>query len=385
MYFAETFLAHYGWEGAALAALLLVTWGIQLRYRTLLCGRVASYRDNRRPEIRTEDPGVSVIIPMFSEDYAFVEERLPLILAQEYPDFEVVLVYVGCDGDFYEDLQRLRLTFPQIFVTHILLNPRFPISRKMALNVGIKLAHHECLLFTSTEALPASDRWLALMARGFRRGEVVLGYCGLERQRGAGNLLMRTWRLMHSADWLARAVRRRPYRGTLHNMGFTKSVYFGARGFNRLNMNIGEDDLFLQQVMTRDNVSVILSPRATLRERAWGGFGRWLDSERYNGSTERFYPAPVRAFTGWERVTHLLFLLATLCAVAIMPPEFGAAALLLAAVRYLVAALGVRRLARRLGETGIAGRYLLYDLAAPLLELVRGAVLLRCDRRVWRG
>ena len=38
-------------------------------------------------------------------------------------------------------------------------------------------------------------------------------------------------------------------------------------------MNIGEDDLFMQRVMSRDNVSVILSPRASLREKMWGGMG----------------------------------------------------------------------------------------------------------------
>ena len=79
--------------------------------------------------------------------------------------------------------------------------------------------------------------------------------------------------MMHSADWLARAVRRRAYRGTLHNFGFTKRIYFGANGFSHLNMNIGEDDLFMQKVMTRDNVSVILSPRGFAARKDVGRHG----------------------------------------------------------------------------------------------------------------
>ena len=69
---------------------------------------------------------MSVVIPLFSEDYSFVEERLPLILAQNYPDFEVVIVYVGHDSDFYEELVRLKQSFPQIVTTKIHLDPRFP-------------------------------------------------------------------------------------------------------------------------------------------------------------------------------------------------------------------------------------------------------------------
>lgn len=75
----------------------------------------------------------------------------------------------------------------------------------MALNVGIKSAHYEHLVFTSTDAVPQSDRWLALMAKGFTRGEIVVGYCGMEYGKGFTPYMMRVWRMMHSANWIARA------------------------------------------------------------------------------------------------------------------------------------------------------------------------------------
>ena len=384
MEFFNRIITHYGWEGTALAGVLLVMFGIQLYYYLFVYGRIPKYKDTRRPEILSETPPVSVVIPLFSEDYAFVEEILPLIVAQEYPDFEVVIVYVGRDTDFYDDLVRIKQSFPQITATKIELNPRFPISPKMALNVGIKSAHYEHLLFTTPDVYPTSDRWLSLMANGFRRGEIVLGYCGMERGKGFANYLIRTWRMMHSADWIARAVQRRAYRGTLHNYGFTKSLYFGANGFSHLNMNIGEDDLFMQRVMTRDNVSVILSPRASLREKMWGGMGWWTSQLRYFGSAFRFYPRAVKTFVRWEIGSRVLFFATVVCALAVMPPEYKLAALLLAVIRYVVVAFEVRRIARRLGEGGIAGRYFIYDLLGPLWAAALGAMLLRRDNRVWR-
>lgn len=384
MQFFDSFLRCYGWEGSALAGAILLMLGVQLYYYIFVYGRIPRYRNNRRAAVREEEPALSVIVPMFSEDSSFIEERLPLILAQNYPAFEVVIVYVGQNNDFYADLQQLRQSFPQIATTKIHLDPRFPISRKMALNVGIKSAHHECMVFTSTDACPQTDRWLSLMAKGFVRGDVVLGYCGVEYKKGVGNFLMRTWRLMHSAGWIARAVQRRPYRGTLHNMGFTKSLYFGANGFNHLNMNIGEDDLFLQRVMTSDNVSVILSPRASLREKTWGGAGWWMNRLRYYGSAVRFYPRSVKNFVEWELGSRLLFFAASVCALCVMPPEYRIAAALLIAVRYAVVAVEVRRVAGRLGEKGIAGRYFIYDLIGPFWALWLGMLLLRKDERVWR-
>ena len=384
MQFFDDFLACYGWEGAALAGSMLLLLCVQFHYYIFAYGRIPGYKNSRRAAELDSEPPVSVVVPLFSEDYSFVEERLPLILAQNYPDFEVVIVYVGHDADFYEDLARLKQSFPQIATTKIQLDPRFPISRKMALNVGIKSAHYECMVFTSTDAVPQTDRWLSLMAKGFMRGEIVVGYCGVERRKGFANYMMRTWRMMHSANWIARAVRRRAYRGTLHNYGFTKRIYFGANGFSHLNMNIGEDDLFMQQVMTRDNVSVILSPRATLREKTWGGMGWWMSQLRYYGSAFRFYPQAVRTYVSWELWSRVLFFATAACAMAVMPLEYKIAALALVIVRYIVVVLEVRRVARRLGESGIMGPYFIYDLLSPLWAAVLWAMLLRRDDRVWR-
>lgn len=384
MQFFDTFLTCYGWQGAALAGVILLLLGVQLYYYVFVYGRIAGYKDSRRAQILDQAPPVSVIVPMFSEDYSFVEERLPLMLAQNYHSFEVVLVYVGQDGDFYADLVRLKQTFPQITTTKIHLDPRFPISRKMALNVGIKSAHFEHLIFSSSEAFPQTDRWLSLMAQGFMRGDIVLGYCGLEYKKGVSNYLMRAWQMMHSAQWIARAVVSRAYRGTLHNMGFTKKVYFAANGFGHLNMNIGEDDLFLQQIIRGDNVSVILSPRASLRQKVWRGMDWWFGQLRYFGSSERFYPQRVNTYLRWELGSRTLFFASVICALAVMPAEYKMAAGVLLLIRYLVVALAVRRISKRLGEAGIAGRYFLYDLLSPFYEAVLGVLLLRRDERVWR-
>lgn len=384
MDFLETFLDCYGWEGAALVGMLALLLGVQLYYYIGAYGRIAGYKNSRRTAVLKAEPAVSVVVPLFSEDYVFVEERLPLILAQSYPDYEVVIVYVGQDGDFYEDLERLKQSFPQIVTTKILLDPRFPISRKMALNVGIKSAHYEHMIFTSTDACPQTDRWLALMAKGFLRGDIVIGYCGLEQTADRANAWMRTWRMMHSANWLARAIEGRPYRGSLQNFGFTKELYFGVNGFGNLNMNIGEDDLFLQRIMTRDNVSVILSPRATLREKTWGGMSWWRSHLRYYGSAFRFYPQGAKNFVQWETGSRLLFFLLALCALAFMPLEIKLAALAALAARYGVVVWQIRRLSQRLGETGLAGLYFVYDLLSPLWDVSISLSLLRKDARVWR-
>ena len=86
----------------------------------------------------------------------------------------------------------------------------------------------------------------------------------------------------------------------------------------------------------------------------------------------------------WELGSRVLFFLTLLCALVVMPVEYKLGAVLIALVRYGFVLFGVRRVARRLGEEGILGRYFLYDLLSPLWSAILGVLLLRRDERVWR-
>ena len=51
---------------------------------------------------------------------------------------------------------------------------------------------------------------------------------------------------------------------------------------------------------------------------------------------------------------------------------------------FLIVAIEVRRIARRLGESGMMGRYFVYDLLSPFYEMLVALLCLRRDDRVWR-
>lgn len=384
MQYIEIFVAHYGWQRVALAGVILVLFAVQLWYYTAIYGRIAGYKNARRQSILDAEPPISVVIPMFAEDTLFVENSLMKFLAQIYHKFQVVVVYVGSDNDFYEELVRLKSEIPILETTKIEYNPRFPISIKMALNVGIKSAAYDHIVISTTDACPASAKWLSMMAQGFTKGKIVLGYCGYEPRNGFASWLMRTERMMGSVAWLSSAIRMRPYRGIRHNLGFTKEIYFGSNGFSHLNMNIGEDDLYMQRVMTRDNVSVILSPRASTIEHPWGGIGWWLNRRRHYGSALKFYPDFAKSHIRFETGSRVLFFAATIAAMILMPIEFGAVALAILLLRYLAVAISVRKIAKRLGERRMVRWYFIYDVISPVMDFIVRLSLLRKDSTVWR-
>lgn len=380
----DILIDRYGLTGMVLAALIIITllWQIVFYLRTF--GRIPGYRSSRRKSKLAAEPPVSVVVPLFSENVNYVENSLPQLLAQQHPQFQVVVVYVGSDSDFYADLTSYQSRYENLSVTKIEYNPRFPISVKMALNVGIKSARYEHVVLTTSDALPASPHWLSMMSKGFTKADIVLGYCGIEPGKGFARWAMRMNRMMDSALWIAAAIRRRPYRGIRHNLGITKSLYFGSNGFNKLNMNIGEDDLYLQSVMRRDNVCVMVSPHALVTEHPWGGLGWWTDRLRHFGAARAYYPARVKRYLATEPVTRVIFFASCIAAMVLMPAEFKYAAAGAVAVRFTAVALTVRRAALRMGEQGLMARFFIYDLLSPLYGIVVRTAMLRKDPTVWR-
>ncbi len=385
MHFFDYIISHYGWQGTALAACILVLFAVQLYYYLIVYGRISRFRNSRRKKTLESEPPVSVVIPLFSEDYRYLEESLPLILGQQYgATFEVVLVYVGASNDFYEELARMRLVYPNLTITKIEYNPRFPISVKMALNVGIKSAHNEHIIISTTSAQPATEQWLAMMGRAFMRGNIVLGYTAIEQKPGLKNYLMRMSRMQMSMYWMAQSVNHNTYRGSRNNFGFTKTIYFGTKGFSHLSMNIGEEDLFIQKIAKRNNVSTVLIPKATMLEHAWGGWRWWIAQLRHYGEAYKLYPIEIRNTIEWELGSQTLFFLTILAALIIMPLEFKLAALLLLILRYIIVMLRAHSIAKRVGEKGVMLRYWIFDIFNPLLMLCVRVAMIRKDSTVWR-
>ena len=380
----NTAVEMYGLQGLGLMAALVVLFAIQMRYYLGLFRKLPSFKISSRRDSRPGQGSISVVVVM-GDDYPWVENTLPALMQQDYDLFEVIVVYVGQGGEFAETLEAITVSEPRLRVSRVKQHPLFPISTKMALNIGIKAARYDNIVVTTPGASPTSKRWLSLMAKGFAKGEVVIGYCGVEPSRGLADKVIRSSRLFSSLLYLTAAIRHKPYRGTIHNMGFARELYFEHKGFGHLNLNLGEDDLFMQQLFAHDNYTIVMHPKATVRQMRWGGLGWWLGKCRLRNHAYPFYPVRTRWYIGLEAGSRLLFFATAGVTAAIMPFEvqMGVAGVVL--LRFLVVVLQMSRVARRLGERRLMGLYFLNDLFEPVFEI--GVVVSRIVkpiREVWR-
>lgn len=383
--FFDTILEHYQWQGVALMGVLLLLFFVQLFYYAIAYNRIHKFRLMRRKLRGNGNPPISVIVAVRGENELFMTDNLPVLIQQDYDHFEVVVVYIGGDMDYYEQLQLIRDTHSNMRLTRIGGNERIYISTKQALNVGIKSAQYDALFFTTPGSIPRSEQWLSHIAKGFERGQVVAAPSVPSFEHNTlKTFLMRMVEFHRLRNAMTRAVRGKLYYAPRSNYGYVRKLYESTRGFNYLGIDIGDNDLYLQAIARAENTAVVLSPHSVVEEERPESWAEWMELMRYYSTTAEHYPAAAKTFSRRECGSRVLFFIATAAAIAILPLELKLGAIGLLLLRYIAVVVSSRRTARRLGERGIVLKYWIYDLLGPIIEWRIGARASHKNPKLWR-
>jgi biofilm PGA synthesis N-glycosyltransferase PgaC len=213
----------------ALFVLFQLCFIIQLYYLVGNHTKLYAYTPSQAlPEVSIP---ISVIISARNEAKNLAA-NLPYILQQNYPDYEVVVVN-DCSYDssdvVLEDIQR---EFPHLKIVTITEHDRYKTGKKFALTLGIKAAKNEHLLFTDADCKPATLHWITRMAANFGgQTQLVLGYSPYFRGRNFLNAFVRFETVKTAINYLSAALRGDAYMGIGRNLAYTKTLFFGSKGF----------------------------------------------------------------------------------------------------------------------------------------------------------
>jgi hypothetical protein len=159
-------------------------------------------------------------------------------------------------------LEELQKIYPRLKVVTITEHERFKTGKKFALTLGIKAAKNEHLLFTDADCKPASQNWITRMANNFKGPvQIVLGYSPYYKSSNFLNSLIRFETLKTGVNYLSAALNKDPYMGIGRNLAYTKTLFFSNKGFAaHMHVLSGDDDLFVNQNATHDNVAIEIHP-----------------------------------------------------------------------------------------------------------------------------
>lgn len=211
-------------------------------------------------------PGMSVIIAA-SDCEHLLEKHLPLILQQEYPDFEVIVVDDNSKDDTRELVGRLSEQYPNLYSTFTSDSIRYISHKKLALMLGIKAAKKEWVVFIEPDCYPASNQWLARLARHCTDStDVVLGYNNYESKSGFANLCYMYDTLLQQLRMLGITLCGKGYMGIGRNMAYRRQLFFDHKGYSRhLDLERGEDDLFINEHIDSRRITADISPDSAVR------------------------------------------------------------------------------------------------------------------------
>lgn len=318
---------------SALGLLLL----IQLYYLWVVFGRLALRKQRVQLNSNPDLPPVSVVICAHNE-YLNLEKNLPEILAQDYPNFELVVVNDCSDDGSDELLMDMARADNRLKVINLTQNLNFFQGKKFPLSVGIKSAHHEHLLLTDADCRPVGKHWISSIMRRYVPGvEVVIGYSPYERHKGLLNLLIRFETLQTGMLYISRALAGKPYMGVGRNLSYLRTVFMRNKGFtSHYTVSSGDDDLFISQVAGKKNTVVEFGAEAQMVSRPKTTFESWVRQKRRHLSTGKYYKTGVKFFLGTYSATILLFYLAVAAAFWLLPFYFATAVLMLRIISQFV-------------------------------------------------
>ena len=350
-------------------AFFLLAFLFQMGIYLFVFLRLPLYRQKKKS---SSTPGISVIICAKNEERN-LKHFLPLVLQQDYPEFEVVVVNDSSTDDTEQLLMQLAAQFTQLRYTSIPANDKLMRGKKLALTIGLKSAKYDLVVLTDADCYPVSDQWLKRMGANFSGDKkIVLGYGGYEREKGLLNKLIRYETTFTAIQYLSYAIKGRPYMGVGRNLAYEKALFFDNKGFaGHYHLLSGDDDLFVNENATRKNSAVEFSHESHTLSLPETTFRGWVKQKKRHLSVGGHYRTGSRIRLANEWISRII-LYSTLIWICVSSPWtvpvaafFG----LLLLTRLVVFKLGMRRL----DEKYLLLPSLLFD---PVLPVILGVIWL---------
>lgn len=325
-------------------------------------------------------PGADVTVVVYAfAAIDYLDTYLERLMSQSLRGFRVVLVYdAGAEATAMLS-ERYAGVYPDLYITFVPPGSHNLSRRKLALTIGMKAATTGIVVTTTSNCDIPSDCWLEELTAPLRDDadvKIALGYShySFDELHGPGKWYRQFDHTVTSIQWLGSALGGRPYRGDRFNLAYRRDLFFDSRGFyTSLDLESGEDDIFVNDYAEASNTRVAVSPQSMLTT-LWGhSAGRmWVDQKERYDFNRRWLPARPFIFEGMTSAARLAALgcLAASAFVALPSIVPAAAALAVTVAWWGIEIAAYRRAAARLKAVRLWWALPFFRLWRPLGNLI---------------
>lgn len=249
-----------------LLAILCTTTLLEIAYYLLIGTSVLKFKRKRQRLNKNNgfdeseekpQPSVSVIICTKNEAEK-IHDFLPLVLEQQYPDYEVIVVNDGSTDNTEEEIVNLKKIYKHLQFTNIPEQTIAVSHKKLAITIGIKTAKNEILIFTDADCRPWTPHWLSNMVESYTPDtEFILGYGGYYSDKHFLSKLIAYDTLTLAIEYFGISEYIKPYMAVGRNMSYKRSSFFNHKGFaGFLHIDSGDDDLLVNCYGSKKNTVI---------------------------------------------------------------------------------------------------------------------------------
>ena len=266
----------------------IVIVAIQLFYYLIVFGKFAYAKVQKSTPKKIP---ISVIVCAKNESEN-VTKNVPILAAQDYPDFEIVMINDASSDDTLDLLEAFEKEIPKLHVVKVENIEAFWGNKKFALTLGIKAAKKEYLLHTDADCYPVHKDWIKEMSSQFTLHKTfVLGYGAYEKIAGSFlNKIIRFETMLTAVQYFSWAKMGHPYMGVGRNLAYKKEEFFNVNGFiDHMHVRSGDDDLFINQAANGTNTAICYSPESFTYSTPKTKYKDWFTQKRRHVSTANHY------------------------------------------------------------------------------------------------
>lgn len=279
-----------------------------LVFYVFVCSRLAFLSAPNQQITELTNQPVSVIICAKNE-LENLKRFLPVILEQDYPAFEVIVVNDNStDGsqqwlnDFAKQYARLRV------IENTSSEKKLP-GKRGALKKGIETARFELILLTDADCRPASNQWIKLMSGAVQQeNEIVLGFSPCFIMPGFLNRFIRYENFLTALYYLSFTLAKMPYMGVGRNLLYRTSVTTTIGALEHHSGLIsGDDDLTVNRTATGRNTTLMIHPNAHVFTVSPESLRAFIHQKRRHYSTGFHYQSQHQLVLGTLYGSQILF------------------------------------------------------------------------------
>lgn len=326
---------------------------------------------------------ISILVCAWNEEKN-LKELLPVLLEQDHPDYEIVVVDDRSIDGTYDYLLELREKHDNLKMVRVDDLPDHMNAKKFAVTLGVKAAKHDLVLLTDADCRPNSPSWAKTMSSSFSKDVTfVLGFSSYKFSWSPLNLIIQYETLLTGIHYLSRALWKSPYMGVGRNLSYKKSFFLKNKGFSGFQDVLGgDDDLLVNRYANGKNTAICISPDSRVESIPKTSWSSYLVQKRRHYAVGKHYRTKDKINLALFSLSQILFWICfvTLAILAVNPYLIAGGFGLRLTLQLIVMGVGAKKLSNKLPIILLPLLDLIYSVFLPTI----GVPALLSKKNKWR-